>query len=301
MDISKRSLVWGVLTAVSCAALGGLLVAKENAASGLGVSMFLMVPVATGTVTAFTVPYWSAVATSLLIGMTLCLAGLVFVGLEGIVCVAMAFPIILIGSALGAGMGILLRRVFSSDRTYSVAIVPLLAAMSVVGSREIENQLAPPLRVESFETTLTIDAPRNVVWDAMLKFDEVDGPQPLLMHLGLPVPLACTMEGDGPGAQRVCRFNLGTIEERVTRWEPPHRLELDVEKVDLPGRHWLGFQTAAYRLEESGGRTRVTRSTTVTSTLRPAFYWRYFERMGVEAEHDYILASLARKAVARSK
>jgi hypothetical protein len=77
------------------------------------------------------------------------------------------------------------------------------------------------------------------------------------------------------------------------QWQPPHRLEFDVEEVQLPGRQWLGFQRAMYTLEpRAAGETLVTRKTVVPSTLRPGFYWRFFEQLGTETEHDYNLSSL---------
>ena len=100
------------------------------------------------------------------------------------------------------------------------------------------------------------------------------------------------MNGSGVGATRTCHFNSGLIHERVTMWNPPHYLEFEVEEVQLPGRHWLGFQGAAYQLEQRDGGTWVSRTTTVTSTLRPACYWRFFEHLGTKTEHEYILNSL---------
>ncbi len=57
----------------------------------------------------------------------------------------------------------------------------------------------------------------------------------------------------------------------------------------MPGRHWLGFENAEYRLQANGHLTLLTRTTTISSHLHPAWYWRRFERLGVESEHDYIL------------
>ncbi|MCA9441610.1 MAG: hypothetical protein KC964_12445 [Candidatus Omnitrophica bacterium] len=114
------------------------------------------------------------------------------------------------------------------------------------------------------------------------------------MRVGLPVPTGCTLDGEGVGARRTCHFDAGSARERITRWEPPYRYEMAVEEVDLPGRPWLGFESAGYELEPLGGRrTRVVRTTTLTSTLRPGPYWRVFERLGTETEHRYVLAALA--------
>lgn len=294
--VTRKSVFRGTLAALLCAIVGGILIAMGDAASGLGVTMFLFLPATTGFVTVLTVHYWKAVAISLLIAMTLCLAGLVFTGLEGIVCVVMATPILIVGAMLGAGVGTLVKRRFPTDGNLSMAIIPVLAGVSVFGAGKIEDRLDTGWRTEIIESTIIIEADPEEVWDAIIEFDDIDGPKPLLMRMGLPIPQSCSISGFGLGSERTCRFSSGFIRERVTEWNPPHRLELDVEEVQLPGRHWLGFQRATYTLERLGaGDTKITRTTTVTSTLRPAFYWRFFERLGTETEHDYILNSLKTK------
>ncbi len=294
--VVQKSIFYGTLAALSCAIVGGTLVALGDATSGLGVTMFLLLPAATGFVTVLTVRYWKAVAISLMIATALCMAGLVFTGLEGIVCVVMALPILSVGALLGAAIGALVKRKFPSDKTFSMAILPILAGVSVLGAGKIEDRLDAGSRTEIVESTIIIDAAPGEVWNAIIEFDIINGPKPLLMRMGLPIPQSCTILGSGVGSERICHFNSGFIRERVTCWRPPRLLEFDVVEVRLPGRHWLGFQGAAYTLDRiDAGKTKVTRTTVVTSTLRPAFYWRFFERLGVEAEHDYILESLKSK------
>jgi len=299
---ARKSVFRGTLTAILCAIVGGTLIARGNAASGLGVTMFLLLPAATGFVTVLTIRYWRAVAISLMIAMALCLIGLVFTGLEGIVCVAMALPILTLGAMLGAAIGVLVKRYFPTDGNLSMAIIPVLAGVSIFGAGKIEDRIAVGCRREIVESTILIEASPEEVWNRIIEFDQVNGPKPLLMRMGLPIPQSCSFRGSGIGSERICRFNSGFIRERVTRWDPPYHLELDVEEVQLPGRHWLGFQRAMYTLDRCDtGDTRVTRTTIVTSTLRPAFYWRFFEHLGTETEHAYILDSLKTKVLSGKK
>jgi len=300
--VTRKSIFRGTLAALLCAIVGGTLIAMGDAASGLGATMFLFLPAAAGFVTVLTVHYWKAVAISLLIAMTLCFAGLVFTGLEGIVCVVMATPILIVGAMLGAGAGSLVKRCFPTDGNFSMAIIPVLAGVSVFGAGKIEDRLDTGWRTEIIESTIIVEAAPEEVWDAIIEFGDVNGSKPLLMRMGLPVPQSCSISGFGVGSERTCRFSSGFIRERVTEWNPPHRLVLDVEEVQLPGRHWLGFQRATYTLERrSSGDTEITRTTTVTSTLRPAIYWRFFEHLGTETEHDYILKSLKTKLLSVEK
>ncbi len=291
--VTRKSIARGTLAALTCAVIGGSLVAWDGATSGVGLTMFIFLPVATGFVTALTVHYWKAVAVSLTIAAVLCLVGLVITGLEGVVCVVMAFPLLFVGALLGAAIGTWVKRHHRTDETSSMAILPILAAVSIFGAGKIEDHLNPGVRTETVESRITIDASPDEVWGSIVAFDHVSGSKPLLMRMGLPIPLSCEISGAGMGSERICHFNSGFIRERVTHWQPPMDIAFDVEEVRLPGRHWLGFRGATYSLErtDSGG-TRVTRTTVVTSTLRPAFYWRFFEHLGTQTEHDYILASL---------
>lgn len=105
----------------------------------------------------------------------------------------------------------------------------------------------------------------------------------------------CEMDGTGVGARRTCYFDVGRIEERVSVWDPPGRMELEIVHWTLPGRHWLGYQSASYELRAAGnGETEVTRITTITSNLRPAWYWRRLEHLGVRSEHGYLLRDVKR-------
>jgi hypothetical protein len=72
-------------------------------------------------------------------------------------------------------------------------------------------------------------------------------------------------------------------------------MRLSIDRTNMPGRHWLGFEEAEYVLRQDNGGTILTRSTTIISNLSPAFYWRPFERWGVASEHEYIFRDLARR------
>jgi len=127
------------------------------------------------------------------------------------------------------------------------------------------------------------------VWSKILSIDNVQASKPLLMYVGLPIPERCVLRGKGVGAKRTCYFNTGYIEETVTGWEPPYIMALTIDRTHMPGRHWLGFENAEYRLRASGSSTVLTRTTTISSHLLPRWYWRPFEQLGVESEHRYIL------------
>lgn len=177
-----------------------------------------------------------------------------------------------------------------SARAAGLATIGLIA-----GCHALEAADGAERRSHVVTTSVFVPAPAANVWSAIAAFDQIVGSRPLLLRMGLPVPERCTIDRPAVGARRVCHFSSGRIEQRVVGWDPPRRIELVIEEVDLPGRRWFGFSGASYELREQAGGTLVTRTTTVTSPLRPAWCWRWIEALGVEAEHEYLLRSLVQR------
>jgi hypothetical protein len=146
-------------------------------------------------------------------------------------------------------------------------------------------------------STIRIPAEPSQVWAELESFDSVAGRKPFLMHIGLPIPVRCVLEGSGRGAKRTCYFDHGYIQETVVEWSPPNTMLLSIDRTNMPGRHWLGFDNARYDLRQEGRETVLTRSTTIVSYLYPAWYWGPLERWGVQSEHDYIFSDIARRAL----
>jgi hypothetical protein len=290
-----KAIFFGSLVAAIFALVGGILVNANNETAGYGVTMFIILPVATGFVTACFLRTFAASLLAALLSVLIYVTALLFIGLEGIICVFMALPLILAGSGIGALFGLLalgLTRDRFDDRLHAFA-GPILAACAVLGSTHLEGSLGTVDRVEDFTTTREFNATPEQMWQALLNVDNVEAPKPFLLQIGLPVPRRCTLEGSGPGAVRICYFDSGIIEEVVTVWDPPHHLGVRITRSTLPGRHWLGFVEASYEIKQiASGKTLVKRVTTISSKLRPAWYWRVFEDMGVQAEHHYLFASL---------
>jgi hypothetical protein len=169
--------------------------------------------------------------------------------------------------------------------------MPLLI---LAGHRVEVSALVHPRR-EIVISTVRLAAEPTDVWSALRSFDSVTGDKPFLMHVGLPIPVRCAMQGNGLGAKRTCYFDQGYIEETVTEWLPPDAMGLAIDRTNMPGRHWLNFENAKYELRRDDGETMLTRTTTITSNLYPAWYWRPFERWGVASEHEYIFGDLVRR------
>jgi hypothetical protein len=211
----------------------------------------------------------------------------------------MAFPLLLAGLLIGLGIGVLVRKFLlrsSKNQSTTTGMFLLLVPLLLAAGERIETPSLARPRTEVIQTSIKISQPPDWTWNQILSIDNVQASKPMLMYIGLPIPERCVMNGRGVGAKRTCFFNAGYIEETVTEWNPPYHLGLSIDRTHLPGRHWLGFESAEYNLRTMGSDTLLTRRTTVLSYLHPTWYWRPLERFGVESEHVYILGDLARRA-----
>jgi hypothetical protein len=261
-------------------------------------TLFLAAPVAAGFSIALVSRKGHSWVAAVLLSVICSLILLVALGKEGTLCAILAFPIVVAGMLIGIGIGVLAGKLVNRARNQNITmgVLLLFAPASIFASAQIERPLFQQPRIEVVQTSVKVNDSPDRVWHRILSVDNVQASKPLLMYIGLPIPERCTMQGEGVGAKRTCYFNAGYIEETVTAWNPPYRLGLSIDRTHMPGRHWLSFERAEYQLQADGAATLLMRTTTVSSRLHPSWYWRPFERFGVESEHNYILRDIALKA-----
>ncbi len=291
-----RGLVAGIATAVGFG-LGGFLLVNGTT-DAMGATLFLLLPFATGCATALVVRGKTIVTASLVIGLIFCSAILLTTGKEGWVCVLMSAPLIAIGMTLGALFGAFIRRRVSdkSSRPRLVNLLLLLVLpLFLMGANKIEEPSRRTPRAESFTDVLVLNATPDQAWNAIKSMDRVNAHKGFLMTIGLPVPVSCSVDKEAVGGTRTCYFESGYIRERITEWDPPRSMKLEIVAWDVPGRPWLEFKDASYEFHQENGQTIMTRTTTIVSHLLPAWYWRRLEKIGVETEHEYLFEAVRRK------
>jgi hypothetical protein len=275
--------------------LGGFFFARAGS-QGMGFTMFLLVPVAAGFSVALLTRKPNTSVAAALFAVVATLVILIAVGLEGILCALMALPFLLAGVLIGLLLGKVTKLVTARYKARNISVLFVLPVALLSVGKQIERPMLDHPRTEIVSSTVRVaDTPEHT-WAYIQSIDSIQSKKPWLMHVGLPIPQRCTLERTGEGARRTCYFDHGYIEETVTQWERPNYMELRIDRTHMPGRHWLGFETASYRLQRDGNSTLVTRTTVVESHLAPSWYWRPLERWGVESEHEYILSDLATRA-----
>jgi len=291
-----NGLITGLLIA-SLFGLGGIVLLRDKSGA-MGEVLFLLLPFAAGFAVGVVTERSKVAAVSLIIAAVLCFSVLLATGAEGWICVLMAAPLIAVGLLIGALLGFLFRK-YVLDKLkasgYIRFVILLLMPLFLAGANTVEQPVRRIPRTETFTTTLTVAASPERVWEQLKRVDVLDGSKPFLMRIGLPVPVSCSLEGEGVGSRRVCYFDSGYIVEKVTAWNPPALMSFEITESSLPGRHWLSFKDASYEIRREGDVTVVVRKTTIVSRLRPAWYWRRLEGLGVETEHQYLFADVAGK------
>jgi hypothetical protein len=265
---------------------------------GMGPVMFFLVPVVAGIVIGWMIRGGKAVGISAIVSLIGALFFLIAMGKEGLLCALLAFPFlavaVLFGVLLGIGLRIAIKPNWGQNITAGLFMVA--SPFLIFGGKQVERPLLEETRIEAVSTTIHVaDTPSNI-WGEIQSIDSLKGSKPWLMYVGLPIPERCKLEKAAVGARRTCYFNKGYIEETVTGWDPPRHMGLHIDRTHMPGRHWLGFENADYWLQPDGEGTLLTRTTTISSHLYPAWYWRPLERLGVESEHQYLLQYLANRA-----
>ncbi len=300
--IERKNLLKGVLvgglTGVAVG-LGGFLIAEIPGTHAMGPVMFLLVPFAAGFAITLVSRDLQTVSAAAILAAIGSLALLIAMHMETPVCALLAFPLLFVGICLGGTIGFAcraLRAKFTGTAGPTFTSLVLLSMpLLILTGHHIELSTLTHPRQEVVTSTIRLTADPSHVWNDLRSFDSLQGKKPLLMYIGLPIPMRCEMQGTGLGAKRTCYFDHGSIEETVIQWQPPNVMGLAIDRTNMPGRHWLGFEYAEYTLQPDGDGTILTRSTSIISNLYPAWYWRPFERWGVSSEHNYIFSDLARR------
>lgn len=213
-----------ISTLLSAAVGVVLVVLLTRFAAGYAWGLFLGVPFLTGVMAAFWCARFGLPGIADAFGVTMGAllvdaALLLFLAIEGALCLAMAAPMAIPVALVGAAIG---RKAFARGWRPETVLVPLLILTPLLN-------LAPssaPLR--SVETSLDIAAPPEVVWRNVVQFSELPPPREWFFRAGVAYPVRARIEGSGPGAVRYCRFSTGDFVEPIRVWDEPRLLQFGV-------------------------------------------------------------------------
>jgi hypothetical protein len=280
-----------------------MMIASVWVLTSYGAALFLGTPLMMGATAAYLFnrplprTYLGSVAVGT--GAVLCgCAALLLFAFEGVICVAMAMPLVLPLGAMGGLIGkAIANATYRPPRELVAAIVllPLVTGLEVQLVRPRENIVC---------TVVEIDAPPEVVWEHVVHFPDLPPPEEWYFRAGIAAPMRARIEGTGVGATRYCEFTTGTFVEPITVWDQPERLAFDVTEQPHPM-----FELSPYRdlhpphldgalrsnhgefllIALPNGRTRLEGRTCYTVAMFPQWYWTPWSDAIIHRIHGRVL------------
>ena len=300
-----------IATAVGVSSILGiatLFVALGAANTTYGPGLFLGAPFAMGFVAAFLYERRQEktfVSTAAVVQLSILITGGFFLlaGLEGALCLAMAYPLAAVLAAIGGALGRVMARsghLSPASFTWVLVLTPLTPMLEPTPSEGSRS----PLR--EVVTTIEIDAPAERIWPHLVAFSELPPPNELAFRLGIAHPRRAYIEGSGVGAVRYCEFSTGAFVEPITRWDEPTRLSFDVADQPPTMEEWSPYRITPphvleglysrrgeFRLVQIGPhRTRLEGSTWYELELYPQAYWTLWSDALIHGIHRQVLSHI---------
>jgi uncharacterized membrane protein YhaH (DUF805 family) len=236
--------------------------------------------------------------------LSVCFTGLLIgaLAVEGVICLAMAFPLAVPIAMFGGFIGYVLqqRNPVSSGQFRVVGLVFLV----VPGFMLIENSMEPPSPLYEVKTSVVISARPEQVWNQLIAFGELRPPTEVLFKTGIAYPIRAEIEGNGVGAIRRCMFSTGEFVEPITVWDEPRLLQFDVSSQprmmdelsiyrDLHPPHlenYLNSLKGQFMLKpQPDGTTLLEGTTWYQNRFWPAAYWHLWSDYIIHRIHERVL------------
>jgi hypothetical protein len=228
-----------------------------------------------------------------------CLACALALAWEGLICIVLLLPLILILSSIGGLMAGICLKIFKSarDRIYCVASFALLPFIA----SPIEHLWTAGLETRTVPTQIKIHAAPQSVWNQIRSVPLISDKEQhfSFSHLiGFPRPLEAKLVGEGVGAIRLATFEKGVLFiETINEWYSPHRLSFSIraDTKDIPpstfdehviiGGKYFDVLTGTYWIEDIGnGDVILHLSSSQRLSTRFNFYSHFWT--------DYLMADL---------
>jgi hypothetical protein len=239
-------------------------------------------------------------------------------GFEGVVCLVMAAPVMIVFAVIGAAIAVLLAGLVSfilrwlselgcgggnGPKAFSTVLVllPLALALSA------EPRILPHPPTRTVHSSVVVQGDIAKVWETVVAFPEITSSPDGIFDYGIAYPIRATIEGTGVGAIRRCTFNTGDFVEPITAWEAPHRLAFDVVENPLPMKEWSfwgeidtphlhGFMVSErgqFQLtQQPDGTVRLEGTTWYHQKLWPNAYWGALSDQIIHQIHGRVLGHI---------
>jgi len=269
-----------------------------------GWTVFLVIPFIIGFLPPFINGKLSAISKNESYRLSFLTFGLVLLGLlifaiEGLICIAMASPLIAILVWLGSYIGFKAnvgKWINPTNSTIGLLIV-CASTMSFDYFNEAENLI--PVK-----TKVIVNSDIESVWKNVVTFDKIDAPTDWVFKTGISYPTDATIKGTGVGAIRYCNFTTGSFVEPITTWNKPHLLQFEVKEQPIPMNEFNPFwdihpphldgyfksYKGQFKLTKIGeNQTELEGTTWYKVDITPEIYWKVWSDFIIHRIHKRVL------------
>ncbi|MEY4488819.1 MAG: hypothetical protein RIQ79_1327 [Verrucomicrobiota bacterium] len=195
-----------------------------------------------------------------------CLAACLALAWEGLICVMLWVPLVLILSSFGGLLAGLAWRVFRADRSRTLCLA--VVALAPFAAAPLENLRVAATEIRHVDTHIDIHAGPHTVWQQIKtvpRITEREQRGEFIHWIGFPRPLEARLEGEGIGAVRYATFERDVLFiETITEWVPDQRLAFSIhaDAKNIPpttfdehvtiGGPYFDVLDGSYRIEALG-------------------------------------------------
>lgn len=222
--------------------------------------------------------------------------------MEGLICLAMAFPLAVGLAMMGALVGYYLqRRPGAMQDTPATFLLLVLMTPSMMGLERGAPHEPPLIAVR---TAVEVNVPPEAVWRHLIAFAELPPPREWLFRLGIAYPVRAEIMGEGAGAVRHCVFSTGSFVEPIEVWDAPRLLRFSVTSNPPPMAEWTPYANIhpphlnGFLVSKRGqffltplpnGTTRLEGTTWYQHNMWPAGYWQLWSDYMIHRIHRRVL------------
>jgi hypothetical protein len=270
-----------------------------------GIALFILTPLFIGAGSTFfygyhrEITFAQALSVSFL-SLVICTLALLLCAIEGLICIFMAAPFGMALTFLGC---FICHRLLRSSRSKAPTALMILV-LSIPLTAFIEKDSRPPL--VSVTTSITINAPPEVVWRQVIEFPQLSEPEEFIFKAGIAYPTNAKIDGKGVGAIRHCNFTTGSFVEPITVWDEPRLLKFDVAgqpapmkelsfwDIDAPHLHdFFVSKKGQFKLTAlPNGETLLEGTTWYYHNIRPQLYWQLWSNFIIHKIHNRVLTHI---------
>lgn len=214
------------------------------------------------------------VGNSIINGLTAILLSAVLLG-EGIICLLIVSPLIFGFIIMGTYVG---RQLFKkTNRKLNISVFSLLFIVFITDSlseHHYENMVSDEMLIK---------ASPEEIWENVVAFEKIEQKNDYwLFQLGMPSPMATTVEGYHEGAGRKCIFSNGYVfDETIVTYQPHRNLTFDIvgqpQDPEIMGH--IDILRGQFLLKDNGdGTTTLVGNSWYRLYVFPSWYYDIWAR-----------------------